>query len=250
MDASSNMSGMSMSMSMDTSSYSPHPAPRTPAHAQINANAPSSRLNSAASANSISSRSISKGGSGSKEKWDVEEARIDLRNATTILSDRGLKLASRWAAEHLNSLIAPLPPQPPPSAMPTSAFDKSGAASEPTGAGINTGDKDVHHLPYEELMAGGSDLEKYAKSIFDLGEYNRAATILSVSLHTQYNSDENESSGLPMPGSAKRRVHTKGGDLTIYPPRDSLTSYGIYLRAYALYMAGERRKEEEVLELR
>jgi len=244
------MSGMSMSMSMDTSSYSPHPAPRTPAHAQINANAPSSRLNSAASANSISSRSISKGGSGSKEKWDVEEARIDLRNATTILSDRGLKLASRWAAEHLNSLIAPLPPQPPPSSMPTSAFDKSGAASEPTGAGINTGDNDVHHLPHEELMAGGSDLEKYAKSIFDLGEYNRAATILSVSLHTQYNSDEDESSGVPMPGSAKRRVHTKGGDLTIYPPRDSLTSYGIYLRAYALYMAGERRKEEEVLELR
>jgi anaphase-promoting complex subunit 8 len=192
MDASSNMSGMSMSMSMDTASYSysPHP-PRTP-----------QRYTDTKS---------------SKEKWDLEEARIHLRNATTILSHRGLKLASRWAAEHLNSLAQPS-----------------------TGASSVTATVPSHHL---ELNTMGSDLEMYAKSIFDLAEYHRAAAILSVNPRDDSELDRSH-------GTGKRRVSTKGGDLTIYLPRDSLTTYGIYLRAYALYMAGERRKEEEVLELR
>lgn len=192
MDASSNMSGMSMSMSMDTASYSysPHP-PRTP-----------QRYTDTKS---------------SKEKWDLGEARIHLRNATTILSHRGLKLASRWAAEHLNSLAQPS-----------------------TGASSVTATVPSHHL---ELNTMGSDLELYAKSIFDLAEYHRAAAILSVNPRDDSELDRSH-------GTGKRRVSTKGGDLTIYLPRDSLTTYGIYLRAYALYMAGERRKEEEVLELR
>ena len=41
-----------------------------------------------------------------------------------------------------------------------------------------------------------------------------------------------------------------GGDLVIGPPLGGLSPFGTYLRAYSLYMAGERRKEEEVVELR
>jgi len=143
----------------------------------------------------------------SHESWDLEEARGDLRKATHILSQRGLKLASRWAAEQLNSLA------------PSTKTTQSESS--------------------EVLNGAGSDLELYAKSIFDLAEYHRAAAILS---ETSQNRGR-----LP---TGKRKVSTKGGDLTIHPPRDDLTSYGIYLRAYALYMAGERRKEEEVLELK
>lgn len=141
--------------------------------------------------------------------WDLEGARENLRNATSILSQRGLKLASRWAAEQLNGLApSPSPDQPSPS------------------MGM--------------LHGAGNDLELYAKSIFDLGEFHRAAAILSL----------NPTEGEVFKPSGKRRVETKGGDLTILPPRNSLTSFGIYLRAYALFMAGEKRKEEEVLELR
>jgi len=140
--------------------------------------------------------------------WDLEGARENLRNATTILSQRGLKLASRWAAEQLNGLA----PSPNPYQLPSMGV----------------------------LHGAGSDLELYAKSIFDLGEFHRAAAILSL----------NPTEGEVYKPSGIRKVETKGGDLTILPPRDSLTSFGVYLRAYALFMAGEKRKEEEVLELR
>ncbi len=62
----------------------------------------------------------------------------------------------------------------------------------------------------------------YAKSLMDLGEYLHAAAILS----------ESTDDVLLIPG-----------------PAADLSAFGIYLRAYALYMAGERRKEEEHLEL-
>ncbi len=187
-----------MSMSMETASYSysPHPTLRTPQR-QTNTTV----------------KSVG------EEKWDLEEARVNLRNATKILSQRGLKLAARWAAEHLNSLAQP---------------------SMPIGVGVTSSSYSSRD---HELNVQGSDLEMYAKSIFDLGEYHRAAAILSTNPQDESEVDQ-------LPGTAKRRVCTKGGDLTIFPPRDSLTMYGIYLRAYSLYMAGEKRKEEEVLELR
>jgi hypothetical protein len=62
----------------------------------------------------------------------------------------------------------------------------------------------------------------YAKSLMDLGEYLHAASVLSEATT----------------------------DVTrMTAPQERLSSFGIYLRAYALYLAGERRKEEEHLEL-
>lgn len=147
------------------------------------------------------------------QHWNVADARKQLRKATIILSNRGLRLAARWAAEQLNGL-------------------KIDDIDEST------------HVCTTELVEDDtkcSDLELYAKSIFDLGEYYRAASTLSENPIEEQDTDVT---------GVRRRVSTKGGDLTMHPPKNSLTSYGIYLRAYALFMAGERRKEEEVLELR
>lgn len=200
MDASSNMSGMSMSMDTTNSLFSPQHNATTSATTTTNRNF---------------SHSIMK--ASNSDIWDLEEARESLRTATIILGNMGLKLASRWAAEQLNSLA------------------QTGISKR----------KDTKASPYADYQTPGNDVELYAKSIFDLGEYHRCAGILSRSPEGV---DENGNTILSPTG--KKRIGSKGGDLIIQPPRNELTSYGTYLRAYALYMAGERRKEEEVLELR
>ena len=64
--------------------------------------------------------------------------------------------------------------------------------------------------------------EWYAKTLLDLSEFLHAAAVLSEPTD----------------------------DVTLIPgPASDLTPFGIYLRAYALYLAGERRKEEDHLEL-
>ena len=65
----------------------------------------------------------------------------------------------------------------------------------------------------------------YAKSLLDLGEYLHAAHVLC---------------------EATEEVDVFS---TIPGPATDLSTFGVYLRAYALYMAGERRKEEDHLEM-
>lgn len=199
MDASSNMTASGMSMSMDTTndqSLCTH----------------SNNLPSTPQRFSTVKTSV--------VVWNLEEARSNLRNATQILSKYGLKLASKWAAEQLNSLAPP---------------KQQGGSSSSSS---NVASSDLHST----FLKSGNDLEYYAKSVMDVGDYHRAAFILSMNPY-DYN-------GAGTLATGKKRIGTNSGDLMIHPPRDSLTSYGLYLRAYSLYMAGERRKEEEVLELR
>jgi anaphase-promoting complex subunit 8 len=189
------------------------------------------------------------------DSWDVEDARVALRKAVQMLSHRGLKLASKWAAEQLIGLA-------PPNTSATTGngnrnFDFKGVLDSALGVASTTASASI------SLNEGGNDLELYAKSILDLGEYHRAAAVLSVnptidSISSEDNnnnkSNNNSSSNWANADADTRRsigkAKSQGGDLGIQPPRKNLTSYGTYLRAYALYMAGERRKEEEVLELR
>lgn len=149
-----------------------------------------------------------------KLNWDTKSARGYLREAIQSLSDRGLKLAARWAAEQLNGLK-------------TSENDDT------------TRNHTIDRAHNDNVKP--SDLELYAKSIMELGEYYRAASILSM--------NQAEEQAFDVTG-VRRRVTSKGGDVTVLAPRADLSPYGIYLRAYALFMAGERRKEEEILELR
>jgi hypothetical protein len=65
----------------------------------------------------------------------------------------------------------------------------------------------------------------YAKTLMEMGEYAHAAAILS------------------QPSRSKTIE-------SMPPPLEDLSEYGFYLRAYSLYMAGERRKEEEFMELK
>lgn len=67
----------------------------------------------------------------------------------------------------------------------------------------------------------------YARTLLELGEYAHAAAVLSeTSLTNKVASVES------MP-----------------PPLADLSPKAVYYRAYALYMAGERRKEDDALEL-
>lgn len=120
-------------------------------------------------------------------EWNADTVRSELRQAVAALSHRCLKLAAKWASEQLIGL-------PPSSQNET--------------------------LPTQE---SATDLELYAKSLMELGEYGHCAAVLSKS----------------------------NQDVTIMmPPLEVLSSFGIFLRAYAMYLAGERRKEEEMVELR
>lgn len=93
-----------------------------------------------------------------------------------------------------------------------------------------------------------NDVELYAISLFDLGEYSRAAHVLSSSSGAPSASSsathQNNLSEATSPSSDESSL------CQINPPRANLTPLGTYLRAFSLYLEGERRKEEQVTELR
>lgn len=146
--------------------------------------------------------------------WDLNQARSQLRRASRECSRRGLKLASRWASEQLMGLA-------------------SSSSSTTARAATTTTTSDDSNLLWPEERCQPNDVELYAISLFDLGEYSRAAHILSSS------STSNESTSF-----------SDGSLGQIQPPRNDLTSLGVFLRAFSLYLDGERRKEEQVTELR
>jgi len=160
------------------------------------------------------------------DQWNIEEARRSLRHAVHMLSKRGLNVASKWAAEQLIGL-APLV-----SSHNNSKSNKQKFNFEESHEEENFGEEDKI-----------KDLEWYAKSIMDMGENHRAAAVLSVS------SEDSAKMAVPPPMRGGGVAFARG-DFPINPPLKNLTAFGIYLRAYAIYMAGERRKEEEILELR
>jgi len=177
--------------------------------------------------------------------WNVEETRTALREATAQLGRRGLKLAAKWAAEQVVGL-----PPPHPATGGSNGTAESGQEMSPPSSGC------------------GSDLELHARALLECGEYRAAASTLSGppvspsgSAAAAAAAAAGHGSG---PGARKMRNNRAaanraalstsssglGGDLIIGPPLEGLSPFGTYLRAYSLYMAGERRKEEEVVELR
>lgn len=201
--------------------------------------------------------------------WDPPSVRCELLQASAILSHRGLKLASKWAAEQVMGV----------------ATSRGGGQSHETTGGDDEYDDDVHHdvhddddddppddssvaIPMATLVQEMTQLRErdwYAKSLLDLGDYLHAASVLSQNgneQQPQHNSHRNHqhsshrnSSGKaaassPTAGSAAASRSGKATDITqMGPPQHDLSPYGFYLRAYALYMAGERRKEEEYVEM-
>ena len=126
--------------------------------------------------------------------WNPAQAYVDLQAACQVLSDRGWKLAAKWAAEQWMGL-------------PAVANDD-----------VNALEPNVS----EELLSSlscssGGPMFAYAKTLLDLGEFAHAAAVLS------------------QPHATVERMP---------PPLPDLSMAALSMRAYALYMAGERRKEE------
>ena len=170
--------------------------------------------------------------------WNVEATRSALREAAAQLGRRGLKLAAKWAAEQVVGLPPPHP-----------------------GAARGSTEQDVS-------SSGGSDLELHARTLLECGEYRAAASTLSgppvnpsgdaaaAAAHAAASAAGAGVGRMRNNRAAANRAALStsssgaGGDLVIGPPLEGLSPFGTYLRAYSLYMAGERRKEEEVVELR
>mmetsp|Transcript_2981 Transcript_2981/g.4189 ORF Transcript_2981/g.4189 Transcript_2981/m.4189 type:complete len:700 (+) Transcript_2981:3-2102(+) len=170
---------------------------------------------------------------------------MQLRNASRILSKRGLKLASKWASEQLIGL-------------PKTHHHHYVQHQQQSAEDVKHNSKYKYlEMEDEENM---SDLELFAQSLFDLGEYRRAGDILSdsgIHSHEQlkfgehHHSNNPTASIFPSSSASKRTAIAASacGDLVADPPLPSLTNRGIFLRAYSLYLAGERTKEEQVIEI-
>jgi hypothetical protein len=147
--------------------------------------------------------------------WNPAQVYVDLQAAHRILTGRGWKIAAKWAAEMWMGLpgvelaqVAALVPSDP-------SLDESRWSSSPSSSSQQPQQPD----PHEPLLA-------YARTLLDLGEYAHAAAVLSQPQHCSPN------------GST-------GGVERVPPPlADDLPPAAVATRAYALYLAGERRKEE------
>ncbi|XP_047311294.1 anaphase-promoting complex subunit 8-like [Impatiens glandulifera] len=146
------------------------------------------------------------------EMGTKETCRIELRTAIRQLSDRCLYSASKWAAEQLVGIE-----QDPAKATPSVTRFQRGSSS--IRRRFRTGDvtsTPVAGVSYVSTPALQEDHEVFdndfyllAKSYFDCREYRRAAHVL----------------------------------------RDQTNKKAVFLRCYALYLAGEKRKDEETIEL-
>ncbi|KAK4486088.1 hypothetical protein RD792_008756 [Penstemon davidsonii] len=147
-----------------------------------------------------------------------ETCRTELRYAVRHLSDRGLYSASRWAAEQLMGIE-----QDPSKHTPSHTRFQRGSSS--IRRRFRTADSSTSGTPSAGVsyvttpsMIGVEDYDYdpidndfylLGKSYFDCREYRRAAHVL----------------------------------------RDQTGKKAVFLRCYALYLAGEKRKEEEMIEL-
>jgi hypothetical protein len=145
--------------------------------------------------------------------WNPVAVRTELQRATKILTERGLKLAAKWAIEQWMGLAVPIP---------TEEEGRDGcpttiASNHPS---LSTQEKE-DQLAWKEM----SPTVHYARALMDLGEYGHAASVLS------------------RPGTGPGQALVERGSMP--PPLPDLSPAALYVRAYCLYMAGERRKEED-----
>lgn len=172
--------------------------------------------------------------------WNAKQIHEELRETAIELKERGLKVAAKFVTEQLVGMDLRQV------AMSAKASDSEDASSFHTppkrqrskddlkGDGMDdflmssprsmSGAKTFTSKYDDPLNGDDTDRLLFAQVLFDSGEFVRAASMLSE------------------PSNEDSRCN--GG------PLGCLSSKAIFLRGYALYLAGERRKEEETLELR
>ena len=160
-------------------------------------------------------------------QWDPSLVKTELLQASAVLSHRCLKYASNWSAAQMNGIpvgqASPLGGPPPTGAV----------AGMPTS---NSSSMNAGQIMQDEF-ANMNEVDWYAKSLVELGEYLHAAAILS------------QPAGSAGDDASPATCMSAAEITQIGPPTPGMSSYGFYLRAYSLYMAGERRKEEDYVEL-
>jgi len=139
-------------------------------------------------------------------EWNPQVVCQQLQAAAKILSDRHLKLAAKWAIEQWMGLPAEV-------------------LSTPKRNSTKT------DMAAEWILDDLSPATAYAKTLMDLGDYEFAAATLS---------QPQQSTGNHTPSSKLISL-----EASLPPPLPDLQPYELYLRAYAMYLAGERRKEQE-----
>jgi anaphase-promoting complex subunit 8 len=147
---------------------------------------------------------------GGEVSWNPAQVCVDFQVASAILGDRGLKLAAKWIAE----LWMGLPPEIIDNTTTTTSLH-----NDTTTSSSMCSIPERLHVRQETNPAVA-----YAKSLLDLGEYAHAAAILSET-------------SLNNPGASVE---------TMNPPLADLSSKAVFYRAYALYLAGEKRKRERI----
>lgn len=175
---------------------------------------------------------VHNGGNGTVElEWNPSQVCADLQKASQILADRQLKLSAKWAVEQWMGLPADVVVEHSNSscsAGTSASCDDAADAAATAPAAPST-------IPDDWLFDRDSKNPAvcYAKVLMELGEYQHAAATLSQPSLGKY-----------------AKVQTFKDESQMPPPLCDLSPFGLYLRAYALYLAGERRKEEEYLELK
>lgn len=206
--------------------------------------------------NAASTQQQQQGGGGGELEihWDPSMVKSELLQASAILSHRGLKLASKWAAEQMAGIPVGRPASLREQDEEEEDDDEGGAFDG--GATNNDAAPDKHDRapprqrrqePHpriqpvlQEELLNMTEQDWYAKSLVELGEYLHAAAVLSQ------DDNDNGANDTSANKNGTNTAATSMADITqMGPPLPHLSSYGMYLRAYALYMAGERRKEEE-----
>jgi len=156
--------------------------------------------------------------------WSPNAACGDLTHAVTLLSSYGLKLSTKWAAEQLIGLDPTLlwATPPPPSTPFAGQFDQDEfdhASTTPPHGNRSATKQSPSTPPHNHSLPPPPSPHTakitFAHSLLSLGEYSRAAHILSHD-------------GLALP---------------------NLPSTGSFIRFYSRFLAGEKKKEEEIVEL-
>lgn len=171
--------------------------------------------------------------------WEPTAVKAELLQASAILSHRCLKLASKWAAEQVVGIPVGQPvslqyqPQP----------EEDGFEEQPNSTSATA--PRIQPILQDELL-NMTEQDWYAKSLVELGEYLHGAAVLSQEVGSKSDSGSDSQHYDTMNNDNNDHAAAQTADITqMGPPLSGLSSYGLYLRAYALYMAGERRKEEE-----
>jgi Anaphase promoting complex subunit 8 / Cdc23 len=172
--------------------------------------------------------------------WNPTQVDLDLQKACTILTQRQLKLSAKWIAElavGLSSLDIGTTTDGPPFSVRRNPVDTL-SSTIPNHLLLNLSSSSSN---YPALF-------QYARTLFDLGDYAMAASMLSVGGNGRHQHPPTTTSSSSSSSYSKASV-IETTLTTMPPPIPHLSSYEIYLRSYALYMAGERQKEEQILEL-